>query len=88
VTVRVEVDMRLCCGAGQCAWFAPEVFDQSESDGTVTVLRPEPPSELHAGVRQAERWCPTGAIALLAGGGPGPAAPGMESSAELGNRDR
>ena len=86
--MRVEVDLRLCCGAGQCAWFAPDVFDQRESDGTVTVIRPEPPPELHPGVRKAAQWCPTGAIALRARDGPDPAAPGVESSAEPAKRDR
>ena len=41
--MRVSVDASRCCGAGLCALTAPAVFDQSEHDGTVLLLEPDPP---------------------------------------------
>ncbi|MFD8418037.1 (4Fe-4S)-binding protein [Streptomyces sp. NPDC059466] len=61
----VRVDRELCCGAGQCVGAAPEVFDQSDTDGRVTLLVPEP-DQRHAGdVRLAADLCPSGAITLM-----------------------
>jgi ferredoxin len=40
------------------------VFDQSEEDGIVMLLDPEPPSELEQDVLQAARLCPTAAISV------------------------
>ena len=55
-------DTEICRGAGMCALTAPEVFDQSEDDGTVVVLDPEPPPEQEAAVRRAVQLCPSGAL--------------------------
>jgi ferredoxin len=62
---RVEVDRELCCGAGQCALIAPEVFDQDEDDGLVLLLASSPEEGSEKGVREAAAVCPTGAITLL-----------------------
>lgn len=62
--VRVVADRDRCCGAGMCAAVAPEVFDQSEEDGVVVVLDPEPPPALLAAVTEAVTLCPVAAIAL------------------------
>jgi ferredoxin len=43
---------------------APEVFDQSEEDGAVEVLMPEPSAPLWAAVREAATLCPVRAITL------------------------
>jgi len=63
--LRVSTDTSRCIGAGMCVLTAPEVFDQSEEDGTVVLLDETPPPELHAAVRRAERLCPSGAISVL-----------------------
>ncbi len=63
-TLKITVDDLKCCGAGQCAILAPEVFDQREDDGIVILLDAEPPEELHAAVREAASMCPTATIRL------------------------
>lgn len=60
----VKAEPRRCLGTGNCVLAAPEVFDQDNDDGTVTVLSPQPPDRLHAAVRRAVRQCPSGAISL------------------------
>jgi ferredoxin len=60
--MRVTVDLTKCIGAGQCVARMPLVFDQGEDDGLSIVLDPQPPDELHEGVREAARNCPSGAI--------------------------
>ena len=40
--MRIEADTEVCIGAGQCVMTAPELFDQSDDDGVVIVLEPEP----------------------------------------------
>lgn len=62
--MRVVVDRDRCRGAGQCALTAPEVFDQSEDDGTVVVLDEEPAPELETKVRRAAQLCPNSVITL------------------------
>ncbi|WP_245656511.1 ferredoxin [Microtetraspora fusca] len=54
----------MCTGAGLCVIAAAEVFDQRDEDGLVALLRPEPPAEAQAAVRQAALFCPTRAIRL------------------------
>jgi ferredoxin len=63
--VRVVVDVDRCRGAGLCALTAPEVFDQAEDDGTVVVLDPSPPPQLHVAVRHAAGLCPNAVIRLV-----------------------
>ena len=63
--MRVVVDRDRCRGAGMCALTAPAVFDQSEDDGTVVVLDPDPPSEQEAAVVRAVGLCPNGVIRLV-----------------------
>jgi ferredoxin len=62
--MKVTVDTSKCVASGQCALTAPEVFDQSEDDGTVVVLDAEPPAEQHELVRHSELNCPAAAIRL------------------------
>jgi len=61
--MRVLVDEKKCCGAGQCVLVAPKVFDQRD-DGMVILLDEAPPKELHAAVREAVSVCPGAAIML------------------------
>ncbi|WP_433211639.1 ferredoxin [Microtetraspora malaysiensis] len=63
--MKVTVDEDRCCGAGQCVLLAPEVFDQRDDDGIVTLLDPEPGADRHAAVREAAAVCPASAIELI-----------------------
>ncbi|WP_433345234.1 ferredoxin [Microtetraspora malaysiensis] len=63
--MKVTVDEDKCCGAGQCVLLAPEVFDQRDDDGIVTLLDPEPGADRHAAVREAAAVCPAAAIELI-----------------------
>ncbi|MFI5806924.1 ferredoxin [Streptomyces sp. NPDC051561] len=63
-TLRVVVDRSLCMGAGQCAFSAPDVFDQDD-DGRVKVLDPAPGAEHLTALHQAEDLCPSGALRLV-----------------------
>lgn len=58
------MDQSRCRGAGQCALIAPEVFDQGDEDGIVTLLEPSPAADLHPAVREAGAVCPASAIAI------------------------
>ncbi|MDT0382187.1 ferredoxin [Streptomyces sp. DSM 42041] len=60
--MRVRVDPERCCASGMCVLTAPGVFDQSEEDGSVRLLRAVPRAEEEQAVRDAVRLCPTGAI--------------------------
>jgi ferredoxin len=62
--MRVHVDQEKCCGAGQCVLTAPEVFDQREEDGIVTLLDPTPAQSHQKAVREAASVCPSGAITV------------------------
>ena len=62
--MKVITDVARCIGAGMCVLTAPEVFDQSEDEGTVVLLDETPPPELHAAVRRARQLCPSGAISV------------------------
>ncbi|MDJ1134789.1 ferredoxin [Streptomyces iconiensis] len=53
-----------CVGCGLCAFTVPEVFDQEQEHGTVVLLDPEPPHELHQDVWEAARSCPGEAISV------------------------
>lgn len=58
----VSVDLDSCCGAGQCALVAPEVFDQRDDDGLVVLLTAHPPEAEHDNVREAAAVCPAAVI--------------------------
>lgn len=63
---RVVADLDRCVGAGQCVLTDPTVFDQSDADGTVVVLRERPPDdETLARVRLAVRICPSQALSMV-----------------------
>ncbi|GAA4998618.1 ferredoxin [Actinopolymorpha pittospori] len=63
--MKVQVDRERCCGAGMCALTAPDVFDQSEEDGQVLLLDPEPRPENASATREAAQLCPSGAISIV-----------------------
>ncbi|SFA73930.1 ferredoxin [Amycolatopsis marina] len=60
--MRIVADKDVCVGAGQCVLTDPEIFDQSEDDGTVLVLV-ERPADLET-AREAIQVCPSQALSL------------------------
>ena len=60
----VRIDQERCIGSGQCVLAAPDVFDQSDDDGTGLVLVAEPSADLVRGVRDAVDRCPAQAVTL------------------------
>lgn len=63
--MRVVADLDRCVGAGQCVLTDPTTFDQSDEEGTVVVLRDQPPDdETLARVREAIHICPSQALSL------------------------
>jgi ferredoxin len=63
--MRIVADTSRCAGAGQCVLTDPALFDQSEDDGTVIVLNPEPADARQvARARQAVHICPSQALSL------------------------
>lgn len=62
--VIIEADPEVCIGSGMCALTAPDLFDQSEDDGTVLLLRPVPADPELGSARDAVRRCPSGALKL------------------------
>ena len=62
--MRVHADRDSCISSGQCVMTAPDVFDQDEDDGVVSLKTGTPPPELAQDVRQAAAMCPAMAITL------------------------
>jgi ferredoxin len=62
--MRVHADRDSCIGSGQCVMNAPDVFDQDEDDGVVSLKTDTPPPELASDVRRAAAMCPAMAITL------------------------
>ncbi len=63
--MKIIADTGRCVGAGQCVLTDPGLFDQSEDDGTVVVLIPEPEGEVAEGnARTAVHICPSQALSL------------------------
>ena len=60
--MRITANRDVCVSGGMCVLTAPEVFDQDEEDGLVTVLAPDPPEELRERVIEAVRLCPSRAL--------------------------
>jgi ferredoxin len=63
--MKVEIDKEKCCGAGQCALVAPDVFDQGDADGVVILLQDTPGPEHWDSVGEAVAVCPAAAIAII-----------------------
>ncbi|HET6501815.1 MAG TPA: (4Fe-4S)-binding protein [Amycolatopsis sp.] len=61
--MRIIADTNTCVGAGQCVLTDPEVFDQSQDDGTVILLNERPADVEKA--REAVNICPSGALSLV-----------------------
>lgn len=62
--LEVVVDRSCCLGSGNCFYTDPDVFDQSEQDGTVILVNPNPSDEHRDAVLFAARLCPGQAITV------------------------
>ncbi|GLY53646.1 ferredoxin [Lentzea sp. NBRC 102530] len=62
--MKISVDQTKCCGSGMCVLTDPDLFDQSEDDGTVVLLQENPDAEHEAGAKEAAGLCPAGAITI------------------------
>ncbi|MFD9704380.1 ferredoxin [Lentzea sp. NPDC059081] len=62
--MRISVDQSKCCGSGMCVLTDPDLFDQSEDDGTVVLLVEEPDAAHEATAKEAAGLCPAGAITV------------------------
>ncbi len=62
--MKIKADTNVCIGAGMCALTASDMFDQSEEDGTVIVLTPEPRPDQEDLARRAVQLCPSGALSI------------------------
>ena len=62
--MKIIADTGKCVGAGQCVLTEPELFDQSEDDGTVIVLDDKPEGPLVEKAREAVHVCPSQALTL------------------------
>ena len=63
--MKVLIDRDKCVGAGQCVRVAPEVFDQDEKDGLVTLIDAQPNAQIASFVRKAAQLCPAQAIRIV-----------------------
>ena len=61
--MRVVVDRVLCQGHGVCESEAPEIFSVSKA-GELTVLAETPAEPLRGALREAVKYCPTGALSI------------------------
>ena len=62
--LNVVVAYQKCTAAGQCLLAAPNVFDQSDENGTIVLLDPNPPESERARVLDAINRCPASVISL------------------------
>ena len=58
----IRVDRSLCMGSGQCAWSAPNTFDQD--DETIAIVT-DPQGDPQDAIRNAVESCPTQALSIV-----------------------
>jgi ferredoxin len=61
MTIEISIDRELCMGSGNCAFWAPGVFDL-DADGIAIVL--DPTAQPEDKVVMAAQGCPTQAITI------------------------
>lgn len=61
--MKVEIDLELCQGHGQCTESAPEIFEVRD-DGFAYLMVDVIPTSHEANVRDAASRCPTDAIRI------------------------
>jgi ferredoxin len=62
--MKITANRDVCVGAGNCAFTAPELFDQDENDGTVLVIKDVPTPGEEESAREAVAFCPSGALTI------------------------
>ncbi len=62
--MRIDVDVTLCEGHGQCLMAAPEVFDLPDDADHVVVLDRDPPEQQRDAVVRAAAMCPAQALSV------------------------
>ncbi|GHH61702.1 ferredoxin [Lentzea cavernae] len=62
--MKISVDQTRCCGSGMCVLTDPDLFDQSDDDGTVVLLEEHPDAAHEASAKEAAGLCPAGAITI------------------------
>ncbi len=62
--MRIDVDVTLCEGHGQCLMAAPEVFDLPDDADHVVVLDQDPPEQKRDAVVRAAAMCPAQALSV------------------------
>jgi ferredoxin len=62
--MRVQADQDKCASSGQCVMTAPDVFEQREYDGVVSLRTDRPSPEQTENVRYAALLCPSRAITV------------------------
>ena len=62
--MRIVADTGVCVGSGMCALTVPELFDQSDEDGTVVLLQPGLRDSQAEAAEEAVLRCPSGALRL------------------------
>ncbi|ANE79100.1 ferredoxin [Mycobacterium adipatum] len=62
--MRIEVDVTLCEGHGQCLMAAPQVFDLPDGADHVVVLDADPPERERDAVVRAAAMCPAQALSI------------------------
>jgi ferredoxin len=61
MTIEISIDRELCMGSGNCAFWAPGVFDLDD-DGIAIVL--DPTAQPEDKILMAAQGCPTQAITI------------------------
>jgi ferredoxin len=62
--MRVVTDTARCVGSGQCVLTEPAVFDQSDDDGTVVLLKEQVEGDELKAAEEAVNMCPSQALSI------------------------
>ena len=62
--MRVVTDTERCVGSGQCVLTEPAVFDQSDDDGTVVLLKEHVEGDQLVAAEEAVNMCPSQALSI------------------------
>lgn len=65
MSLRIEIDRKLCNGYGNCIISAPQVFDLDPDTNIAYVLDGSPTAADEADVREAAADCPVSAIRIV-----------------------
>jgi ferredoxin len=63
--MRIVADRGVCVGSGMCVLTAPDVFDQDDIDGRVSLLTQDVAGDRVELANEAVSQCPTGALSVV-----------------------